>query len=271
MTRKSGGEELKKISAAIIAFNEEDKIERALSSLQEVSDEILVVDSLSTDTTRQICLRYADRILDRRWEGYRKQKQFATDQATYDWVLSLDSDEMLSPRLRQEIIQWKMTADGDCNGYYLARKTFFMGRWVEHTTWYPDWQLRLFRRSRGRWEGGRVHESFRVLEPTAKLRGHLYHYTYASFSEYLVQLERFSTLAAADYYERGLRANLPHLLLGPPAVFLKNYLLRLGFLDGIPGLLVSSLSAVSTLFKYLKLWEMQSGHAKMPADPFADH
>ncbi len=262
---------MKKISAAIVAFNEEDKIERTLVSLQEVSDEILVVDSLSTDATRQICLRYTDRIFDRPWEGYRRQKQFATDQATYDWVLSLDSDEMLSSQLRQEIIEWKMNEDRACNGYYLPRKTFFMGRWVEHTTWYPDWQLRLFRRSRGRWEGGRVHESFRVLGPTAKLRGHLYHYTYASLSEYLSQLEHFSTLAAADYYGRGLRANLSHLLLDPPAVFLKNYFLRMGFLDGIPGLLVSSLSAVSTLFKYLKLWEMQSGHARIPPDPSADN
>ncbi len=248
---------MKRISAVLITYNEEDKIQRALGSLQSVSDEIVVVDSDSTDTTVELCSRYTDRILTKSWQGYRDQKQFATDQASHEWVLSLDADEALSPQLEDEILQWK-EQDDNFEGYYLPRKTFFMGRWIEHTTWYPDWQLRLFRKSQGRWGGGRVHESFRVTGPTARFKGQLYHHTYASFSEYLEQLERFSSLAARDRFEEGQRARWFHVLFHPPAIFLKNYLLRQGFLDGKPGLTVSVLAAVSSLFKVLKLWEIQS-------------
>ncbi|MFQ5928344.1 MAG: glycosyltransferase family 2 protein [Acidobacteriota bacterium] len=249
---------MKRISAVLVTYNEEDKIERALTSLKAVSDEIVVVDSCSTDATTQICRRYTDRVLQRAWEGYRAQKQFATEQASHDWVLSLDGDEMLSPQLKEEILQWKFQ-ECDYKGYYLPRKTFFMRRWIEHTTWYPDWQLRLFQKSCGRWEGGRVHESFRVAGPTGKFKGQIYHHTYASFSEYLEQLEHFSSLAAKDLYDQGKRAHWIHFTFYPPVVFFKNYLMRKGFLDGIPGLVVSTLAAVSTLFKYLKLWEIQCG------------
>ena len=252
---------MKRLSAVLVTYNEEEKIQRALNSLQKVSDEIVVVDSYSTDATPELCSRYTNRVLMRSWGGYRDQKQFATDQASHDWVLSLDADEALSPQLAEEILQWK-EQENNCEGYYLPRKTFFMGCWIEHTTWYPDRQLRLFRKSRGCWEGGRVHESFQVTGPTANFKGHIYHHTYASFSEYLEQLEQFSSLAARDRFEEGQRAQWVHLIFYPPAIFFKNYLLRLGFLDGKPGLAVSILAAVSSLFKYLKLWEIQSGTAK---------
>jgi glycosyltransferase involved in cell wall biosynthesis len=258
---------VKRISAVLITYNEEEKIQRALESLQAVSDEIVVVDSHSTDATVESCSRYTDRVLTKSWQGYRDQKQFATDQASHEWVLSLDADEALSSQLEEEILHWK-EQDNNFEGYYLPRKTFFMGRWIEHTTWYPDWQLRLFRKSCGRWGGGRVHESFRVTGPTARFKGQIYHHTYASFSEYLEQLERFSSLAARDRFEEGQRAQWFNVLFHPPAIFLKNYLLRLGFLDGKPGLAVSILAAVSSLFKYLRLWEIQSGTAKeMPMNP----
>lgn len=248
---------MKRISAVLITYNEEEKIQHALASIKAVSDEIVVVDSYSTDTTVEGCRRYTDRVLLRTWEGYREQKQFATEQASHEWILSLDADEMLSPQLREEILEWKQQ-ETSYKGYYLPRKTFFMGRWIEHTTWYPDWQLRLFEKSCGRWVGGRVHESVRVTGPTSRFKGQIYHHTYASFSEYLRQLEHFSTLAARDHFERGKRAHWSHFVFHPPAIFLKNYLLRRGFLDGMPGLAVSILAVVSTLFKYLKLWELQS-------------
>jgi len=260
---------VKRISAVLITYNEEEKIQRALNSLQTVSDEIVVVDSYSTDATVELCSRYTDRVLTRSWEGYRDQKQFATDQASHDWVLSLDADEALSSQLAEEILHWK-GQENNCEGYYLPRKTFFMGRWIEHTTWCPDWQLRLVRKSCGRWEGGRVHESFRVTGPTANFKGQIHHHTYASFSEYLKQLEQFSSLAARDRFDEGQRAQWVHLIFYPPAIFLKNYLLRLGFLDGKPGLAVSMLAAVSSLFKYLKLWEIQSGPAKEMPMNFRD-
>lgn len=240
----------------IISFNEEEKIEKALNSLQSVADEIVVVDSFSQDATPEICHRYTDRVFQRRWQGFRSQKEFATDRASYDWVLSLDADEVLGDALREEILEWKQ-ADHTCLGYYLPRKTFFMGRWIKHTTWYPDWQLRLFRKSCGCWVGGRVHEAFRIKGLTARFRGDIHHYTYASLSEYLEQLKVFSTLCASDYWDRGRRAHLVQLLFYPPAVFLNNYFLKLGVLDGRPGLVVSLLGSVSALFKYLKLWELQ--------------
>lgn len=255
---------MKTVSAVIITCNEEKKIEAALRSVRSVADEIVVVDSFSTDRTTDICRRYTERVLQKGWQGYRQQKQFATDAATHDWVLSLDADEAVSPELERELLMWKQRQEDTYQGYCLARKTFFMGRWIEHTTWYPDWQLRLFRRSCGRWQGGRVHESFQLAGLAGKFRHHLYHYTYSNLSEYLSQLEIFSSLAAADYYDRGVRATMSRLLFYPPIVFLKNYFLKLGFLDGIPGLVVSMLSALSTAIKFLKLWELQRVKAPDP-------
>ena len=247
---------MKAISAVLICCNEEAKIEQALASLQGVADETIVIDSGSTDGTLAICRRHTERVYQKAWRGYREQKQFATDLASHDWVFSLDADEMLSPELGTELQEWKCGPESDCSGYLVARKAFFMGRWIEHTTWHPDWQLRLFRKSAGKWEGGRVHESFRVSGAIERLQGELLHFTYSSLSEFLRQLETFSSLAAADLYDRGRRATLFKMLTEPPLVFTKNYFVKLGFLDGVPGLLASILSSVSTLFKHLKLWEI---------------
>jgi glycosyltransferase involved in cell wall biosynthesis len=246
-----------RISAVIISYNEEEKIEACLCSLSPVADQIVVVDSFSTDTTLSICSRHADKVVQEPWAGYRDQKQLATSLAEHDWVLSLDADERLSPELADEIISWK-DSEPKVNGYFLPRRAFFLGRWIRHTTWYPDWQMRLFRKSRGSWQGGRVHESFRVQGPTAKMKNPLEHFTYSSLSEYANQLERFSTLKAADQHEQGQRARLLHMAFQPPAVFFKNYVLRRGFLDGVPGFAVSALSGVSRLFQLLKLWELQN-------------
>lgn len=248
---------MRKLSCIIVCYNEEQKIQATLESLRDVCDEILVVDSFSTDATVEICRRYTEQIIERSWNGYRDQKQYATEQAAHDWVLSLDADEELSPTLRAELLQWKEAGGNDCNGYLIPRVAFFMGRWIKHTTWYPDLQLRLFRKSRGRWEGGRVHEAFKVQGKSGKFAGHLHHYTYSSISEYLEQLERFSSLAAEDYNDGGKKAGVRHLLIDPPLVFFKNYIIRRGLMDGIPGLVVSLLAAASTFFKYLKLWEIQ--------------
>ncbi|HSR66886.1 MAG TPA: glycosyltransferase family 2 protein [Acidobacteriota bacterium] len=263
---------MKKISAVLISFNEEEKIERALSSLQGIADEIVVVDSHSTDRTAEICGRFTDRVIPRDWPGYREQKQFATAQASHSWVLSLDCDEQISSELQQELMDWKATPEGPQRGYLVPRMTRFMGRWIRHTTWYPDYQMRLFRADSGSWQGGRVHESFRLGQglPSGRLQGHILHYTYSDLSEYLGQLDRFSSLAAADYLEGGKRVGGLRLVLTPPLVFIKNYLIRRGFLDGRAGLAVSALSAVSVLFKHLKLWELQrraSSPDQQPPEP----
>ncbi len=249
---------MKRISATLITFNEEAKVGRALESLASLADEIVVVDSFSSDGTVEVCRRHTRRVLQRPWPGYRAQKQFAVDQARHDWILSIDADEVLSSTLEESLSAWK-AAEGEESmaGYRVRRRTWFLGRWIDHTSWSSDWQLRLFHRARAQWEGGRVHESVRPSGPVGRLDGVLEHYTYASVSEYLAQLQNFSSLAAADAFDAGRRSNWGSLLLLPPWEFLRNLLVRRGFADGIPGLAVSYLCAVSVFFKYLKLWELE--------------
>lgn len=248
---------MRDISGVLITFNEEEKVGAALESLAPVCNEIIVVDSFSTDRTLEICRHFTDRVVQRPWPGYREQKQFAAELARCDWVLSLDADERLSRELQSSLKVWKQEETNGPVGFYLPRITFFMGRWIRHTTWYPDWQLRLFRRSAGRWIGGHVHERVAVDGTVGRLTGHIEHFTYSSLSEYLRQLERFSDLAARDYFERRRTVGLPRLLVYPPLVFFKNYCLKAGFLDGKPGLMVSVLAAISTFFKLARLWELR--------------
>jgi len=256
---------VRKLSGVVITFNEEAKVAAALASLAEVCDEIVVVDSGSDDRTPEICRRFEARVINHPWSGYRDQKAYATGQAQYEWVLSLDADECLSEELLEEIRQWKSRPPG-FGAYRIPRLTWFMGRWIRHTTWYPDWQVRLFRKDHGEWSGGRVHEGFRANGLVGKLNHHIYHYTYATISEYLHQLARFTDLAAADQYERGRRTGLGGVVLSPPLIFLKNYLLRAGFLDGFPGLVVSILAATSVFFRLARLRELQSEAGSSPAE-----
>ncbi|GAB4229286.1 MAG: glycosyltransferase family 2 protein [Acidobacteriota bacterium] len=247
---------MKRISGVVITCNEAEKIAAALASLRPVCDEIVVVDSFSNDETPEICRRLADRFVQREWPGYREQKQFATELATCDWVLSLDADERLSRRLQAELAEWKSRAEDAVAGYRIPRLAYFWGRWIRHTIWYPDWQLRLFRKDAGRWSGGRVHESFKVTGAVGTFEAPIYHYTYATLQEYLEQLQRFSRLAALDAWEKGARPRRTRLVAEPPLVFLKSYLLKLGFLDGLAGFLVSALAGVSCFFKQAHLAEI---------------
>ncbi|GAB4220212.1 MAG: glycosyltransferase family 2 protein [Acidobacteriota bacterium] len=250
---------MKPLSGVVICRNEAAKIRACLASLSAVCDEIVVVDSGSTDETVALCQQFTDRVYVEPWRGYRDQKQRATDLASSDWVLSLDADERLSPALEREIIEWKREGSVPLDGYRMPRVTFFLGRWIRHSTWYPDRQLRLYRRSCGRWVGGRVHERFEVATGrVGDLSGEIQHFTYGTVDEYLDQLKLFSRLAAEDQFERGRRARLSHLLFHPVLAFGRNYIWRWGVLDGFPGLAVAWLAAVSTAFKYLKLYEIQS-------------
>ena len=249
---------MRKISVAIITFNEEQKIERSLTSIKKIADEIVIIDSFSTDETENICSQYTDLFFSAKWKGYRKQKQFALEQTHHAWVLSLDADEALSKDLIRELETWKQLSDTEINGHYLPRQTFFMGRWIRHTSWYPDWQLRLFRKSQAEWVGGRVHESVKLTGDTTYLHNPIEHYSYSDAGEYLSQVQNFSSLAAADYFETGRQSSLFHLIIYPFVEFWKNYLLRRGFQDGVPGLVVSVLSSTSVFFKFLKLWELHN-------------
>src|SRR4029450_1418157 len=234
---------MERLSATIITRDEEHNIAEALKSLSWV-DEIVVVDSGSTDRTVEICRKYTDRVYYRDWSGYVDQKNHAVDRASHDWIFSLDADERAGPELQAEII--KLRSQGfQYAGYRIPRVAFFMGRWIRHGDWYPDYQLRLFDRRRGRWEGGRVHESVRIRGDAGMLGGEIQHFTYRRLSDYLRRLETYSTLAAADYDQKGRRFSPLGLMANPFLAFLRGYIFKRGFLDGTPGLMVAVLGAVS--------------------------
>ena len=243
------------ISAAVITFNEERNIEDALKSLSW-ADEIIVVDSGSTDKTLDICRQYTDKIFYRDWSGYVDQKNFAVEKAGYDWIFSLDADERISPALKLEIHE-RAQAGFTNAGYKIPRTAFFMGQWIRHGDWHPDYQLRLFDRKQARWEGGNVHESVKINGKPEFLKGEIQHYTYHSLSDYLRRLEIYSNLAALDYRKRGRSASAFALLGNPIAAFVKGYFLKQGFLDGMPGFVVAATGAISVFFKYAKLYELQ--------------
>jgi len=243
------------ISATLITYNEEHNIAQALQALSWV-DEIVVVDSGSRDETVEICRRFTDRIFYREWTGYADQKNFALTKARNDWILALDADERPSAELCREI-QDLARKGFPKRAYRIPRVAFFMDRWIRHGDWYPDYQLRLFDRRCGKWEGGRVHESFRTREEIGYLKGEIYHYTYRNFSDYLKRLEIYSTLAALDYHEGGKKATALKLFVDPVAVFFQGYLLKRGFLDGLPGFAAAVMGSISVFFKYAKLYELQ--------------
>lgn len=243
------------ISATLITYNEEQSIAGALESLSWV-DEIVVVDSGSSDKTLDICRRFTDKIFHRDWTGYVDQKNFAVEKALHDWILSLDADERVSPELQAEI-ETLTSPESRCSGYRIPRVAFFLGRWIRHGTWYPDYQLRLFDRRHAGWEGGRVHESVKIPGKPELLTGEIHHFTYRNFDEYLKRLEIYSSLAALDYQDRGKPATRFNLFAKPLAAFVSSYLLKRGFLDGTPGFAVAVMSSISAFFKHAKLYELK--------------
>ena len=242
------------ISATVITCNEEHNIAGALQSLSW-ADEIIVVDSGSEDATLDICRRFTDKIYHRDWTGYVDQKNFAVEKACNDWIFSLDADERVSRQLQGEV--GILARNGfSASGYRVPRTAFFMGRWIKHGDWYPDYQMRLFDRRYGKWQGGRVHESVKIDRTVGMLKGEIHHFTYRSLSEYLRRLESYTSLAALDCRQQGRTASFWMLLGKPLAVFIKAYLLKLGFLDGTVGFTVAVMGTVSVFFKYAKLYEL---------------
>ena len=242
-----------KISATIIASNEERNLPRALETL-DCADEVVVVDSGSSDRTREIALRYGARIVEHAWPGYAAQKNFAAAQATHDWILSLDADEALSESLSAEIMRLKQ-AGPRAVGYCMPRRAQYLGRWILHSGWYPDHKLRLYDRRRGRWAGHYIHESVEVEGPVAVLDADLLHYTCDSLSQHLHTVDRYTTLAAQELRAQGRRATAARLFLAPPLTFLRTYVLQQGFRDGYPGLLISAMAAWYVFLKWAKTRE----------------
>ena len=246
------------ISAVIITLNEEAKLGRALESLS-VADEVLVVDSGSTDCTRELAARRGARVLSHPWEGYSAQKNYAAAQAKHPWILSLDADEALSPELAAQIARLKKEGPGNAAGFLMPRMAFYQGRWIRHSGWYPDYKLRLYDRRLGRWVGDYVHEQLVVEGPARTLEGDIHHFTCDSTEEHRRTLDRYTTLAAQESLARGDGWILPRMIAGPPWKFAETYLLRQGFRDGYPGFLIAAMAAYYVFLKYAKLRRLVKG------------
>lgn len=246
---------LPKISVTIITHNEEENIENCLKSIKW-ADEIVVVDSFSTDKTLAICKKYKARIIKYKWLGYSKQKNLAIDNSRNEWVLSLDADERITKELLDEIKKEFERGDA-ADGYYIARKNFFLGKWIKHCGWYPDYNLRLFKKTKGRFIEREVHERAEVNGAAKYLKHPMEHYTYKTLSDFISRLDRYSTLSAMELHKKGKRAGWSHFTIRPLSTFLKMYFFKNGFLEGFYGILLSGLYAFYTFSKYAKLWEMQ--------------
>ncbi|MBR3411971.1 MAG: glycosyltransferase family 2 protein [Bacteroidales bacterium] len=247
------------LSAVIITHNEERNIERCLKSLQGVADEIVVVDSGSTDGTADVCQRCGVRPITHEWEGYAQQKNYANRLATGDWLLSLDADEALSDELRSSLVALKQADMDGGTAYEVARLTNFCGHWVRHCGWYPDARVRMWQRGKAQWEGS-VHEQLRFASPvrTFRLKGDLLHYSYYSLSELSERQPKYYQLAAQEAYAQGHRVGAAALMLKPAWSFVRDYFLRGGLLDGVTGYVVCRMNAHYTFMKYATLKEMSN-------------
>jgi glycosyltransferase involved in cell wall biosynthesis len=242
-----------KLSATIVALNEERNIARAIESLHS-ADEIVVVDSGSTDKTREIARRLGARVIEEPWRGYAAQKNFAAQCASHDWIFSIDADEAPAEVLQAELLELKLEGPR-FNAYTMPRLAQYCGRWILHSGWYPDRKVRLYHRDRARWEGDYVHESVRVQGAVGELEGNLLHFTCASIDEHRRTLERYTTLAAQELVAKGKPAPLWKLALDPAWTFLKSYALQRGFQDGPQGLTIARMAALYTYRKYAKARE----------------
>jgi glycosyltransferase involved in cell wall biosynthesis len=246
------------LSACIITYNEADRIEACLRSVA-FCDELIVVDSHSTDDTRARASALGARVIERDWPGYRSQKQFAVDAAAHDWVLCLDADERVTPALRTEIEALRAQGFPGAAGWSVPRITEYFGRFLRHGNAYPDRLVRLFDRRRGGWTGYEIHENTKVQGTVHRLRGRLEHFSYRSLSDHLNRMQRYADLMAQSLYARGRRCGLTPVILNPQWRFVRGYLLRLGFLDGWRGLVFALIEANYVRRKYLGLYMRSRG------------
>ena len=245
-----------KLSACIIAMNEADRIEDCLTSL-DFCDEIVVVDSHSSDATREIAASLGAEVIERDWPGHVAQKEFAIRAARHDWVLCVDADERISPELRQQILSLRDAGFESAAGWRMPRLSSYFGRYMRRGGWYPDLQLRLFDRRRGRWAGYDPHDRVELEGDIAVLRGDLLHHPYRCLSDHLATIDRYTTTMAQGMFDRGLRARPFDLWLHPAVRFFRFYFLKLGLLAGWRGFLQASLAAHYVRLKYAKLLELQ--------------
>jgi glycosyltransferase involved in cell wall biosynthesis len=246
-----------KLTVTVITRDEEANIEACLASVAW-ADEVIVVDSGSTDETVAIARRHSTRVEVRPWPGYGAQRNYAASIASHDWILSIDADERVPPELAAEI-QALLVSEPERRGYRMPRVTWYLGRWMRGTDWYPDYQLRLYDRRAAQWNGRRVHESITLNGEPGLLHHDLQHFGYRDISHHLSTIDRYTTLAAEQWAEDGRRVSLAGVILHPPFAFLRNYVLKRGFTQGAAGFVVSVLNSYYVFLKMAKGWERSRG------------
>ena len=244
-----------KLSVIVITGNEERNLADCLFSVGW-ADEIVVVDSASEDRTVEIARRFTQKVYIRPWEGYSAAKSFALQQCTNDWVLWIDADERVTKELSAEIQNAVGREVGDYVAFEFSRKSFFLGRWIRHCGWYPGYVVRLFRRTAGSFSDNKVHEYLKIEGNVGRLRNYLLHYTDPDLRHYFEKFNRYTTLAAEGLAEGGSSFSLVRLMLRPAWVFIRMYIIKRGFLDGMEGFILSVLSSCYVFTKYAKLWEL---------------
>jgi glycosyltransferase involved in cell wall biosynthesis len=261
------------VSAFIVCCNEERQIRRCLESVAWC-DEIVIVDSGSTDATLAICREFTDKVAHRNWTGYVDQKRHALSLCTGAWVLNLDADEEVSPELRDEMISIAtrdFMGQVPHNGYYLNRIVFFLNRWWRKGGWYPEYRLRFCRRSATTWGGEDPHEKAFVTGSTARCRGELFHYSFSDLTDYARRLNTLASNAAITMQRKGITSSAFNIITRPIARFIKFYLVKRGFREGIAGLVVALIEAYGVLLKYAKVWELRSSNQSQQTAPAESH
>jgi len=242
------------ISIYVLTFNNRRTIERCLKSLHW-ADELVVVDSGSTDGTFEVCKRYTEKAYQVAWKGHRDQYQYAADLTTREWIMFVDADEEVPPELVEEIGGMLKDDAKGVDGFFVYRRTYYLGKWIRYGGWYPDGEIRLYRREKGRWEGG-LHAKIVVDGKVSVLKNKYLHYTYRDISDQIQTIDRYSNIAAQDMAESGKKFCLLKLLFHPPFRFIKEYLFKSGFRDGLPGLIITVSTMFYVFIKYAKLWEI---------------
>ena len=252
------------LSACVITFNEADRIDRCVRALS-FCDEVIVVDSHSTDNTREIALAAGARVIERDWPGYRSQKQFATDSAQNEWVLCVDADEVVTPALQQEIEAIRQTGFGNAQGYSVARLTAYFGAFLKHGNAWPDRKIRLYSRTAARWVGYEVHEKIAVTGSVAALVAPLEHFAYRDLNDHIRRVDRYAQLMAEELHRSGRHCGVVAVILRPCWRFLRGMLIKRGLLDGWRGWLFHFVEAGYVHRKYLRLWALAHTDVRKPA------
>jgi glycosyltransferase involved in cell wall biosynthesis len=249
------------ISACMITFDNSRTVEQALQSVASWASEIIVVDSFSTDDTYEIVKKYSTYCEQREWPGFRNQYNYCISLAKNDWVIFLDADEVISSELVQEIEQRLRQDNGKFDGYIAHRRNYYLGRWIMHGGWLPDYEIRLFRKSRGAFEGA-LHANVKVDGNVGELKNYYYHYNYKDIADQIATINSYSNTAAHDMIDEGKQFSLIDLLFRPIWRFIKEYILKKGFLDGFPGFVIAVSTSYYVFVKYAKLWELERNMMK---------